>query len=246
VGLTDADLDREVLAEGLLPSDRAPLRQVVGALRETYCGSLGVEFLHLQDPEEREWLRSRMEPVRNRPKLSPEEKRRALELLIRSGRFEEFLQRRYPGQTRFSLEGGEGTLILLAEVLRGAAEAGSREAVLAMAHRGRLNTQVNLLGKSLEEAFCEFEASYDPGGAPGSGDVKYHSGYLADVETWGGHRLRVLMPENPSHLEAVNPVAEGIARARQSTGGRKGRLASFPSSSTATRRSRARASCPRP
>lgn len=222
VGLTAADLDRDVLTDGVLTQERAALRRVLEALRDIYCGSLGIEYLHVQDPGEREWIRARLEPAGRRPGLTADEKRRALDLLTRAGRFEEFLQRRYPGQTRFSLEGAEGTLVLLGEVLRSAAAAGAQEVVLAMAHRGRLSTQVNLLGKSLEEAFCEFEASYDPEAAPGRGDVKYHSGYLAEIEVGDEHRLQVLMPENPSHLEAVNPVAEGIARARQERRGPDG------------------------
>lgn len=227
-GLTPTDLDRQVLAGPLFPSGQASVRELVALLRETYCGSVGVEYTHVTEPAEREWLRQRLEPTRNRTPLDRPGRLRALDLLTRGGRFEEFLQKRYPGQTRFSLEGAEGMLVFLDGVLRAAAGSGVREVVLAMAHRGRLNVQVTLLGKALLAALCEFEASYDPEALPGGGDVKYHSGYAAELAGFGPAPLRVLLPENPSHLEAVNPVAEGIARALQERRGAGGTAAVLP------------------
>ncbi len=220
-GLSREDLDRTVHAPGFGEGDRVTLGEVVEALRETYCRSVGVEYTHLQDPDEREWLRARMEPGRNRGRLSPDERREVLRWLVRAGRFEGFLHKRYLGQTRFSLEGGEVLIPQLRTLVRDAAERGVRHVILGMAHRGRLNVHVNLLGKSFEEVFCQFEATYDPEEIPGSGDVKYHSGYMGEVETGAGP-IRVILPENPSHLEAVNPVVEGIARALQDRAGEGG------------------------
>jgi 2-oxoglutarate dehydrogenase E1 component len=213
-GLSVDDRSRPVFAPGFGEQDVLPLGEVVDALRETYCRSVGVEYTHLQDPGEREWLRTRMEPARNRRGLSREERGAVLRWLVRAGRFEEFLQKRYLGQTRFSLEGAEVLIPQLRALVRQAAESGVREVVLGMAHRGRLNVHVNLLGKTYEEVFCQFEASYDPEALPGGGDVKYHSGYVGEVATEAGS-VRIILPENPSHLEAVNPVVEGIARALQ-------------------------------
>ncbi len=220
-GLGREDLEKPVYAPGFGEGESVPLGVAVDILRETYCHSVGVEYMHLQDPGEREWLRSRLEPARGRFDLSADDRRWVLEWLCRAGRFEEFLQRRYLGQTRFSLEGAEALIPQLRDLMRVAARAGVRQAVLGMAHRGRLNVHVNLLGKSYEEVFCQFEATYDPEAVPGGGDVKYHSGYVGDVDTGAGP-VHVVLPENPSHLEAVNPVVEGIARALQDRLGEEG------------------------
>ncbi|MHB8766194.1 MAG: thiamine pyrophosphate-dependent enzyme, partial [Deferrisomatales bacterium] len=213
-GLTPADLERVVYAPGLEPDDAVPLGRVVERLRAAYCRSVGAEYQHLQDPEEREWLRARLEAPGAGEALTAEERTGVLDALVRAGRLEEFLQRRYLGQTRFSLEGAEALIPQLRDLVARAAAQGVRSVVLGMAHRGRLNVHVNLLGKSLEELFCQFEATYDPEAVPGGGDVKYHSGYSGDLPTPAGP-VRVLLPENPSHLEAVNPVVAGIARALQ-------------------------------
>ncbi len=216
-GLTREDLDRGIHAPEF-SEDTAPLGRVVEILRETYCRDLGVEYMHLQDPGEREWLRGRMEATRNRTEFSREESLDVLEIVARAGRFEEFLQKRYLGQTRFSMEGAESVLVLLRDLVARAAEAGAQQVVLGMAHRGRLNVQVHLLGKTYPEVFCQFEASYDSEAVPGGGDVKYHSGYRGAVDV-GGVTVGLVMPENPSHLEAVNPVVAGIARCLQDQAG---------------------------
>ncbi|MBI5442652.1 MAG: 2-oxoglutarate dehydrogenase E1 component, partial [Deltaproteobacteria bacterium] len=147
-GLTETDLDREVYAPDFSPDGRARLRDVLEVLQETYCGCLGVEYVHVQDPEERRWLRERMESSRNRPDLAAPDRLRVLELLCRSGRFEEFLHRTYLGQTRFSLEGADATIPLADALFSDAAGRGVREVIVGMAHRGRLNIEAHLLGCS--------------------------------------------------------------------------------------------------
>lgn len=213
--LSEEALDRNVQAPGFLHSKRMPLREIVSNLRDTYCGSVGVEYMHLQDPSERAWLQDRMEPIRNRPDPAADEKLAILSVLTRATLFEQFLHTKYVGQKRFSLEGAEVVTAMLDSLLRRAAEAQCREVILGMAHRGRLNVLVNVLRKPYSDIFCEFEDHYDPESMVGSGDVKYHKGYMADLEIPGGRSLRVLLAANPSHLEAVDPVVEGIARARQ-------------------------------
>lgn len=213
--LTDDDMEREFYTQLFPDKNLASLREIVTALKETYCRSIGVEYMHLQDPAERQWLQERMEPVRNRPKLSKEEKVGILNKLYQASLFEQFLHKKYLGQTRFSLEGAEALIPMLDSFLARASVQGCREVIMGMAHRGRLNVQVNVLGKSYEEVFCEFESNYDPDTIFGAGDVKYHNGFLADVKTSNEREIRVLLVNNPSHLESVNPVVEGFARARQ-------------------------------
>lgn len=213
--LSPEDLGHDFYTD-LFPGRRqASLGDILKALKETYCRSVGVEYMHLQDPAERKWLQERMEPARNRPDLDPSVRRRILEKLHQSDVFETFLNKKYPGQTRFSLEGADVIISTLDSLLTCAADNGCREVVLGMAHRGRLNVQANVLHKSYEEIFCEFEGSYDPRDVVGAGDVKYHKGYIADIETPTGKQLRVALINNPSHLESVNPVVEGVARARR-------------------------------
>ncbi len=213
--LTEDDLDREFYTQILADKSTAPLREILQALKETYCRSIGVEFMHLQDPSERMWLQDRMEPVRNRPLLTREEKVRILSKLYQASLFEQYLHKKYLGQTRFSLEGAEALIPMLDALVAQVAEQGCREIILGMAHRGRLNVQVHVLEKSYEEIFCEFESNYDPDTIFGAGDVKYHNGFLADVATANGRVVRVILVNNPSHLESVNPVVEGFARGRQ-------------------------------
>jgi len=214
-GLTPADLEKRFVTPFPSGDGKAPLRDILAALRETYCRRIGVEYMHLQDPGERLWLRERMEPNRNRPALDAAKRRRVLEALCEAALFEQFLNRKYLGVTRFSLEGADGIIPLLDALLERVAQKGCREVVLAMAHRGRLNVQAHILGKPYEDIFGEFESCYDPGSLVGSGDVKYHRGYMAGAAPAGLGRLRIHMPDNPSHLEAVGPVAEGIVRGRQ-------------------------------
>ncbi|UCE82008.1 MAG: 2-oxoglutarate dehydrogenase E1 component [Deltaproteobacteria bacterium] len=213
--LEDDDLDREFYTEILPDKNQAALREILQALKETYCRSIGIEYMHLQDPAERKWLQDRMEPVRNRPLLTKEEKNRILTKLHQASLFERYLHKKYLGQTRFSLEGAEALIPMLDTLLTHVAVQGCREIILGMAHRGRLNVQVNVLGKSYEEIFCEFESNYDPDTIFGAGDVKYHNGFLSDVKTPNDHVVRLLLVNNPSHLESVNPVVEGFARGRQ-------------------------------
>jgi 2-oxoglutarate dehydrogenase E1 component len=215
VGLTGADLDKTFIVPDGPPNVKAPLREILAGFRETYSRSIGVEFMHLQDPAERRWLIDRMEPVRNAPRLEAGEKRRILEKLVQSTEFEQFLNTKYRGVTRFSLEGGDALIPGLDLLLERAADRGCREVILGMAHRGRLNVQTSILGKPFADVFSEFENCYDPEELVGAGDVKYHNGYLGAVKTADGRKLRAFLMNNPSHLEAVNPVVEGFARARQ-------------------------------
>ncbi len=222
VGLGPEDLDRAVEVPGVTRGPE-PVGEVLGRLRATYCGPVGFEVAHVTDPEERDWLRDRIEGPR--PPLTEPERRHVLELLVRAQAFEEFLQKRYPGQTRFSLEGTETLLPLVAALVLRLGARGGRHVVLGMAHRGRLNLQVNLLGRDLRDVLCAFEATYDPEALPGGGDVKYHQGYRGRVR-YGEREVAVTVPENPSHLEAVNPVVEGIVRAFQDReGGSKATVA---------------------
>ena len=214
-GLSADDLNREFFTRRFARDETAPLREIIKILRETYCRSIGVEYMHLQDPEEKRWLQERMEPVRNRPRLEASEKVHILEKLIQSAIFEQFLNKKYVGVTRFSLEGGDAVIPLLDTLTERAADHGSREIILGMAHRGRLNVQAHVLHKSYYDIFAEFESCYDPDDLIGAGDVKYHNGFLADIQTAQGRELRMFLVNNPSHLEAVDPVVEGVTRARQ-------------------------------
>ncbi len=215
VDLSLEELDQRFIVPDSAPAVKAPLKEILSGFRETYCRAIGVEFMHLQDPAERRWLIERMEPVRNRPAFDPAARRRILEKLAQSSVFEQFLNTKYVGVTRFSLEGGDALIPGLDFLFERAAGLGCREIILGMAHRGRLNVQVNILGKPFTDIFSEFENCYDPENLVGAGDVKYHTGFLNDIRTAGGSALRVVMMNNPSHLEAVDPVVEGFARARQ-------------------------------
>ena len=213
--LTPADLAREFPAAHLAESGQAPLGDIVHALRETYCHSIGVEFMHLQDPDERQWLIDRMEPTRNQIQLSVSDKRHILEKLFQTALLEQFLNKKYLAVTRFSLEGGDAIIPALDSLVGHVAQKGCREIILGMAHRGRLNIQAHILQRPYEEIFSEFESCYSPDDLVGAGDVKYHNGYLAEVKSEQDQLLRILLMNNPSHLESVNPVVEGFARARQ-------------------------------
>ena len=214
-GLSINDLETEFFTRRFAQTQQAPLKIIIQSLKETYCRSIGVEYMHLQDPEERRWLQDRMEPVRNHPPFADEDKLRILDKLISSALFERFLNKKYIGVTRFSLEGGDAIIPLLDMLADRVGAQGVREIILGMAHRGRLNVQAHILNKSYEELFAEFESCYNPDDLIGAGDVKYHNGYLAQVQTASGHALRIFLVNNPSHLEAVNPVVEGFTRARQ-------------------------------
>ena len=194
---------------------RGTLQEIITALKETYCRSIGVEYMHLQDPVERQWLQDRMEENNNRPQLSNEEKILILKRLHHAAHFETLLNKKYPGQTRFSLEGAEALIPMLDFLVSQAANQGSTNIVFGMAHRGRLNVLANILQKPYLDIFKEFTNSYDPESMVGAGDVKYHNGYMSDVVLPGDRKLRMLLVNNPSHLESVDPVVEGVARGLQ-------------------------------
>jgi 2-oxoglutarate dehydrogenase E1 component len=194
---------------------RITLREILGILRDTYCRNVGVEYVHIQEKPVRRWLQQEIEPVRNRPKFSPESKIRILTHLIDAELFETFTHRRYQGQKRFSLEGAESLIPALHQFMETAAETGVEEVVLGMAHRGRLNVLANILRKPYETIFHEFEDNIAPDPAGGDGDVKYHRGYASDYFTHAGAAIHVTLTANPSHLEAVDPVVEGRTRAMQ-------------------------------
>jgi 2-oxoglutarate dehydrogenase E1 component len=217
-GLTLWDLDREFATGGFGGKSVMPLREILGVLRDSYCRTIGVEYMHIQDPEQREWIQSQVE--RPHTKASPEEQRYILNRLNVAEAFETFLQTKYVGQKRFSLEGGETLIPLLDSVIAGAARIGLDEVTIGMAHRGRLNVLANIVGKSYGQIFREFDGNIDPKSAHGSGDVKYHLGaegvYRAgDNAADNAAQIRVSLASNPSHLEAVDPVLEGVVRAKQ-------------------------------
>jgi len=213
--LSAEDLERDFYTRRFSQTRQASLRDILQVLRETYCRSVGVEYMHLQDPAEKRWLQDRMEPVRNQPAFDRETKIRILHKLCHAALFEQFLHKKYVGQTRFSLEGADALIPMLDALFLHASEQGCSEVILGMAHRGRLNVQSNILYKPYEEIFREFINSYDPQSLVGSGDVKYHNGYLSDIKLANSRSLKAFLVNNPSHLESVDPVVEGIAKSRQ-------------------------------
>ncbi|MDQ4033529.1 MAG: multifunctional oxoglutarate decarboxylase/oxoglutarate dehydrogenase thiamine pyrophosphate-binding subunit/dihydrolipoyllysine-residue succinyltransferase subunit [Actinomycetota bacterium] len=213
-GLTLWDLDREFAVGGFAGQSNMKLRDVLGVLRNAYCRNIGVEYMHILAPDERQWLQERIERVHDQP--SPAEQKYILSKLNAAESFETFLQTKYVGQKRFSLEGAETVIPLLDAVLDKAAEHELDEVVLGMPHRGRLNVLANVVGKPYSQIFREFEGNLDPGQAHGSGDVKYHLGAEGKYyRMFGEGETKVSLTSNPSHLEAVDPVLEGIARAKQ-------------------------------
>jgi len=212
-GLTLWDLDREFPVSGFAGQRTMTLRDILGVLRDSYCRRVGIEYMHIQEPDERQWIQARVERAAERP--DPAEQIHVLERLGAAEAFESFLQTKYVGQRRFSLEGAESAIPLLDEVLSRAAEATMDEVVIGMAHRGRLNVLANIVGKSYRQIFAEFEGYVDPQTAHGSGDVKYHLGAEGVFTSGDGHSVPVSLVSNPSHLEAVDPVAEGVTRAKQ-------------------------------
>ena len=212
-GLTFWDLDREFVVGGFAGKRSALLRDVLGVLRDSYCRTVSVEYMHIQDPEQRAWFQERLERPYEKP--TKEEQLRILSKLNEAEAFETFLQTKYVGQKRFSLEGGESTIALLDEILQGAAEAELDEVAIGMAHRGRLNVLTNIAGKTYGQIFREFEGTQDPKTVQGSGDVKYHLGTEGTFTGMTGKEVDVYIAANPSHLEAVDGVLEGIVRAKQ-------------------------------
>jgi len=212
-GLTLWDLDREFVVDGLGGRDTLRLAEALDILRDAYCRTLAIEYMHIQDPEQKRWIQHHVEGVP--ATLSPHEQRHILDRLNAAEAFERFLHTRYVGQKRFGLEGAESTIVLLDALLDEAASAGLTEAVLGMAHRGRLNVLANIVGKSYGEIFREFEGDLDPDSVQGSGDVKYHKGASGRFVAHSGVEFPVTLASNPSHLEAVDPVVEGMVRAKQ-------------------------------
>ena len=214
-GFTLWDLDREFVCGGLCGKQQAKLRDILDTLRETYCGKLAPEYMFIQETVQKRWLQDRMEPARNKQPLDGATKRRILMKLNDAEAFERFLHTKYVGHKRFSLEGAESLIPMLDYLFTEAASDGVVEGVLGMAHRGRLNVLANTLGKSYEQIFREFEGDIDPASREGSGDVKYHLGAEGMHQTPGGQFMKISLASNPSHLEAVDPIVEGMARAKQ-------------------------------
>jgi 2-oxoglutarate decarboxylase len=212
-GLTIWDLQRSFVVDGLAGRREATLEEILAILREAYCRTTGIEYGHIMDPEQKKWIQQRVEGVSST--LSVEEQHRVLEALNEAEVFERFLHTRYVGQKRFGLEGGESAIVALQTILDVAADQGTKEAVIGMAHRGRLNVLANIVGKSYNDIFSEFEGNLDPESVQGSGDVKYHKGARGEFKNPRGASIDVSMASNPSHLEAVSPVVEGIVRAKQ-------------------------------
>ncbi|MFI8827752.1 multifunctional oxoglutarate decarboxylase/oxoglutarate dehydrogenase thiamine pyrophosphate-binding subunit/dihydrolipoyllysine-residue succinyltransferase subunit [Streptomyces sp. NPDC053431] len=212
-GLTLWDLEREFAVGGFAGKSMMKLRDILGVLRDSYCRTTGIEFMHIQDPKQRKWIQDRVE--RPHARVEREEQLRILRRLNAAEAFETFLQTKYVGQKRFSLEGGESVIPLLDAVIDSAAESRLDEVVIGMAHRGRLNVLANIVGKSYAQIFREFEGNLDPKSMHGSGDVKYHLGAEGTFTGLDGEQIKVSLVANPSHLEAVDPVLEGVSRAKQ-------------------------------
>jgi len=213
-GLTLWDLDRE-FATGSFGNGKRfmKLREILGILRDSYSRTIGLEYMHIQEPAEREWFQERIERPHTKPPR--EEQLRILKKLNQAEAFETFLQTKFVGQKRFSLEGGETTVPVLDEICEAAADDSLEEVCIGMAHRGRLNVLVNIAGKHASQVFREFEGNIDPRTVQGSGDVKYHLGVEGEFTSGTGNKIKVSVAANPSHLEVVDPVLEGITRAKQ-------------------------------
>ena len=214
-GLSIWDYDRQFYTQGLAGHSRLTLREILDILREAYFRTIGVEYMHIQEPDQKQWIQSRIEGVPRTRWLNNDDKRTILLMLNTAEAFEKFLHTKYIGHKRFSLEGAETLIPVLNHLLNKAVENNIQEIVLGMSHRGRLNVLANILQKSYTKIFREFEGDIDPETEHGSGDVKYHLGAEGVHEHPNGRKVKVMMASNPSHLEAVNPVVEGMARARQ-------------------------------
>ena len=220
-GLTEADLDQVFSASNTYfsKSDTMTLRDILKALRDTYCRSIGAEFMYMSDPAHKRWIQERLESTLSAPAVSPEHKRHLLQQLTEAEGLERYLHTKYVGQKRFSLEGGDSFIASMDELVNHAGDSGIQEIVVGMAHRGRLNMLVNIMGKMPGDLFAEFEGHHAEGLS--DGDVKYHNGFSSDLSTRGGP-MHLSLAFNPSHLEIVNPVVEGSVRARQERRGPDG------------------------
>jgi multifunctional 2-oxoglutarate metabolism enzyme len=220
-GLHDEDREEKFVVDGFAGQATMRLQEVLDAVQEFYCRAVGFEYMHIQDSHERRWIQQRIEGPQRRPDRAEQ-----LQILYRLGAaeaFETFLQTKYVGQKRYSLEGGESAIVLLDALLRRAIKGGVREAVIGMAHRGRLNVLANIIGKSYGQIFHEFEDTVDIRSAQGSGDVKYHLGAEGTYRALDGGTIAVSVVANPSHLEIVGPVAQGVVRAKQDRAADRGR-----------------------
>ncbi|WP_404381613.1 2-oxoglutarate dehydrogenase E1 component [Caenispirillum salinarum] len=214
-GFTDADLDKEIFIDNVLGLETATLRTILEVVQATYCGSVGVEFMHIQDPEQKAWIQRRVEGARSHADFTDLGKRTILERLTNAEGFEKFLQVKYTGTKRFGLEGGESVIPAIEQVLKRGSQLGVEEVVFGMAHRGRLNVLSNILHKPYQAIFSEFQGNAaNPDDVQGSGDVKYHLGTSADRE-FDGKKVHLSLQANPSHLEVVDPVVLGKVRAKQ-------------------------------
>ena len=229
LGLSDADMNDEFFTGGLAGTGnrRMPLQEILQLLRKIYCGKVGAEFAHISRARERLWLRKRFEQGVVAGSIETDERLWLLRKLTAAEGIERYLHTRFVGQKRFSLEGGESLIPMIDDMIQKGGQCGVKELVIGMAHRGRINVLVNVLGKSPEELFEEFEGNVDPAEMKGSGDVKYHKGYSADMKTAGGN-VHIALAFNPSHLEIVNPVVEGSVRARQQRRGDRERKEVLP------------------
>ena len=213
-GLTKADLASEFDSSGTFFGPQTmTLQDLLHLLKQTYCGTLGVEYMYISAPEQKRWWQEKLESIRSQPKLTSEQRTHILERLSAAEGLERFLHTRYVGQKRFSLEGGESFIVAMDALVTRAAQSGFEECVIGMAHRGRLNVLVNILGKTPSELFLEFEGMLNSTELP-AGDVKYHNGYSSDVAT-PSEPIHLALEFNPSHLEIVDPVVAGSVRARQ-------------------------------
>lgn len=213
-GLGEEDMDTVFNTGTLAAADRLPLREIIRILKAVYTDTIGSEYMYVTETAQKRWIQQRLEGRVFQPRLLPERRREVLKQLVAAEGIERYLHNKYVGQKRFSLEGGESLIPALDEVMRTAADADAEEIVIGMAHRGRLNVLINVLGKSPKDLFAEFEGKYSAESLSRAGDVKYHMGFSTDVEV-AGKRLHLVLAFNPSHLEIVNPVVEGSVKARQ-------------------------------
>ena len=215
LGFSQEELSKRFPTHGLLEDKEATLQEIIDVLKEIYCGYIGIEYFGIQDPKLEHWLQQHIEPSRSKIQLSIDQKKLILQHLNKSELFESFLHTKYVGQKRFSLEGAETLIPILAAIIDIGSQEGVEEFVLGMAHRGRLNVLANILEKSYSQIFSEFEEGYIPLSFEGSGDVKYHKGFSSVIKTAGGKTVKVDLSPNPSHLESVDPVVEGMIYAKQ-------------------------------
>jgi len=214
-GFGEADYDRPIFIDGVLGRETASLREIMTILRDTYCGTIGVEFMHMSDPAQKSWIQERIEAIHNRTEFTEKGKRAILDRLTAAEIFEKFLDKKYTGTKRFGLDGGESLVPALEQILKRGGQLGMREVVIGMPHRGRLNVLANFMSKPFVAIFSEFQGnSAQPDDVQGSGDVKYHLGTSSDRD-FDGNKVHLSLTANPSHLECVNPVTLGKVRAKQ-------------------------------